>query len=67
VPDMEAGCCLGPEGNGVSLGEGVKEGLAPQDAGKLSSQCSARAVTTWATTRSTRQVGRDEEGSAQTE
>jgi hypothetical protein len=22
VPDVEAGCCLGPEGNGVSSGEG---------------------------------------------
>jgi hypothetical protein len=24
VPDMDAGCCLGPEENGVSLGEGVE-------------------------------------------
>jgi hypothetical protein len=22
VPDMEVGCCLGPEGNGVNSGEG---------------------------------------------
>jgi hypothetical protein len=22
MPDMGAGCCLGPEGNGVSLGKG---------------------------------------------
>jgi hypothetical protein len=26
VPDMDAGCCLGPEENGVSLGEGVEGG-----------------------------------------
>jgi hypothetical protein len=27
---MGAGRCLGPEGNGVSLGRGVREGLALQ-------------------------------------
>jgi hypothetical protein len=26
---MGAGCCLGPEGNGVSLGEGGERGLSP--------------------------------------
>jgi hypothetical protein len=67
VPDIEAGCCQGPEGNGVSSGKGVKGGLAPQEAGKISSQCSARAGTTWARTRRTGQDGRDEGGSVRTE
>jgi hypothetical protein len=64
---MGAGCCLGPEENWVSLGEGGREGPDPQEARKISSQCSARAETTWTRTRKDRQVGRDEEGSAQTE
>jgi hypothetical protein len=59
---MGAGCCLGPEG-----GKGAREGLAPQEAGKISSQCSARAGATWARKRKTGQVRRDEEGSARTE
>jgi hypothetical protein len=29
VPNMGAGHCLEPEGNGVSLGEGVEEGPSP--------------------------------------
>jgi hypothetical protein len=29
VPDRGAGCCLGPEGNGVSLGEGGEGGPGP--------------------------------------
>jgi hypothetical protein len=29
VSDLGAGCCLGPEGNGVSLGEGGERGLSP--------------------------------------
>ncbi len=29
VPDIEAGCCLGPEGNWVSLGEGGEGGPGP--------------------------------------
>jgi hypothetical protein len=32
---METGRCLGPEGNGVTLGRGVKAGPAPQKAGKI--------------------------------
>ncbi len=30
VPDVEAGCCLGPEGNGVSSAEGDEGGPAPR-------------------------------------
>ncbi len=59
VPDVKAGYCLGSEGNRVSLGEGVREGLAPQEAGKISSQCSTKAETRWARTRKTNQVRRD--------
>jgi hypothetical protein len=64
---MRAGCCLGPEGNGVSSEEGAREGPAPQKAGKISSQCSGNAETTWTRTRKDRQVGHDEEGSERTE
>jgi hypothetical protein len=32
---------------GSAWGKGVKEGPVPQDAGKISSQCSARAGTTY--------------------
>jgi hypothetical protein len=31
VPDMGAGRCLGPEGNGVSLGEGGEGGPGPPE------------------------------------
>ncbi len=34
VPDMGAGCCLGPEGNGVSLGEGGEGGPSPPGGGE---------------------------------
>ncbi len=68
VHDVETGCCPRSEGNGVSLGEGgVKEGPAPQEAGKISSQCPTKAGTTWARTRKTNQVGHDEGGSTRTE
>jgi hypothetical protein len=32
---MGAGRCLGPEGNGVSLGEGGRKGPAPRKQGRL--------------------------------
>ncbi len=34
VPDMEMGCCLGSEGNWVSVGEGGERGPGPPDSGK---------------------------------
>jgi hypothetical protein len=34
VPDLEAGCCLGPEGNGVSLREEGEGGPGPPGGGK---------------------------------
>ncbi len=34
VPDVEAGCCLGSEGNGVSVGEGGDGGPGPPGGGK---------------------------------
>jgi hypothetical protein len=52
---------------GSAWGKGAREGLAPKEARKISSQCSARAETTWTRTRKEGQVGRDEERSAQTE
>ncbi len=67
MPDVGAGCCLGSEENGVSLGEGNEGGPGPQEEGKISSQCSTKAGTTWARTRKTNQVGHDEVRSARTE
>jgi hypothetical protein len=64
---MGAGCCQGPEGNGVSLGEGVREGLAPKKAEKINSQRSARKEATWRRKKKEGQVGHDEEGPARTE
>jgi hypothetical protein len=66
VPDMGAGRCLGPEGNGASLGKGG-EGPAPQEARKISSQCSAREEATWRRKKKEGQVGRDEGGPERTE
>ncbi len=34
MPDIEAGCCLEPEGNGVSLGEGGEGRPVPPGGGK---------------------------------
>ncbi len=34
MPDIEAGCCLGPEGNGVSSGEGGEGGPGLPGGGK---------------------------------
>jgi hypothetical protein len=52
---------------GSALGKGVREGPAPREVEKISSQCSASAGTTWARMRRTKQVGRDEGGLARTE
>jgi hypothetical protein len=52
---------------GLAWGKGLREGSAPQEVGKISSQCPTKAGTTWVRTRKTNQVGRDEGGSAQTE
>jgi hypothetical protein len=59
VPNMGAGQCLGPEGNGVSLGEGVREGPAPQKAGKISSQHSASKQATGRRKKEAERVGCD--------
>ncbi len=57
MPNMGAGCCLGPEGNGSAWGKGAREGPAPQEAGKISSQCSMRAEATWTRARKDGQIG----------
>ncbi len=33
MPDIEAGCCLGPEGNGSAWGKGGEGGPGPQGGG----------------------------------
>jgi hypothetical protein len=67
VPNMGAGHCLGPEGNGVSLGRGLKEGPAPQNAVEISSQRSVRKEATWRWKKKEEGVGRDVEGPTPTE
>jgi hypothetical protein len=67
VPDVEAGYCLGLMEMGLTWGKGEREDPVPQEAGKISSQYSAKAGTTWVRTRKTNQVGRDGGGLAQTE
>jgi hypothetical protein len=52
---------------GSALGKGVRESPAPQKAGKISSQRSARKEATWSRKKKEGQVGRDEEGPARTE
>ncbi len=64
---MGAGHCLGPGGNGVSLGRGVREGPAPKKTGKISSQRSTRKEATWRRKKKEGGIGRDEEGPAPTE
>jgi hypothetical protein len=46
---------------GSAWRRGVKGGPAPQKAGKISSQCSARKEATWRRKRKEGGVGRDEE------
>jgi hypothetical protein len=67
VPDVEAGCCLLSEGNGVSVGEGGEGRPGPPDRGKISSRCPIKAGTIWERMRTTNQIGYDELGSARTE
>ncbi len=45
---------------GSAWGKGVTEGPAPKEVGKISSQGPTKAGTTWASTRKTKQVWRDE-------
>jgi hypothetical protein len=61
VPDRGAGHCLGPEGNGVNLGEGGEGGPGPQGSKEDKQSCSARAEATWRRKKRNERVGRDEE------
>jgi hypothetical protein len=61
VADLEAGCCLGPEGNGVSVGEGDEGGPGPPRGGKDKQSVSTRVGAIGARTMRTKQVRRDEE------
>jgi hypothetical protein len=47
VPYKGVGRCLGPEGNGVSSGEGGKGGPGPQTEDEISSLATARKEATW--------------------
>ncbi len=47
VPYKGVGCCLGPEGNGVSTGEEGEGGPGPQTRSEISSLAPARKEGTW--------------------
>jgi hypothetical protein len=67
VPNMRVGCCLGPEGNWVSSGEGGKGGPGPpsREEDKQSSHSNEGGI--MEQEEEGRQVWRDEEESACTE
>jgi hypothetical protein len=67
VPDMETGCCLGSEGNGVSLGEGNGVGPELLERGKDKQSMPSKGGTTWGRTRRNNQIRRDGGGLARTE
>jgi hypothetical protein len=66
VPDLRAGLAWDRREMGSACGRGAREGPAPQEAGKISSQCSARAGETWSRKKRNRQVGYEEEGLVRT-
>jgi hypothetical protein len=67
VPDMGAGHCLEPDGNGVSLGEGSEGGPGPPGGERDKQSVLSERRNNMDKDEEGRQVGRDEEGSAQTE
>jgi hypothetical protein len=67
VPYKGVGCCLGPEGNGVSPGEGGKGGPDPLTRSKISSLDPARKEATWSRRKKERKARRDNEVPACTE
>jgi hypothetical protein len=58
---------LGPEGNGVSPGEGGEGGSGPQTRSEISSQTPARKEATWSRRKKGRRARHDEEDPACTE
>ncbi len=64
MPDTGVGRCLGPEGNGVSSGEGGEGGPGPQTRSEISSQLPARKEATWSRRKKERRVRHDEEDPA---
>jgi hypothetical protein len=66
-PTWERGVAWNLREMGSAWGRGLREGPAPQKAGKISSQCLARNEATWRRKKKEGQVVRDEEGPAQTE
>ncbi len=67
VPYKGVGCCLGPEGNGVSRGEEGEVGPGPPDTREISSLAPARKEVTWSRRKKERGPRHDEEDPACTE
>jgi hypothetical protein len=67
VPNMRVGHCLGPEGNGVSSGEGGEGGPCPPSRKEDSSLLPTRKEATWNGEKKEGQVGCYEEEPACTQ
>ncbi len=67
MPDTRVGHWVGPEGNGVSTGEGGEGGPGPPSKEGISSQLPARKEATWSRKKEEGRVRRDEEEPAGTE
>jgi hypothetical protein len=67
-PTLERGVAWGLREMGSAWGRGVREGLAPQNAGEISSQRSARKeATSWRRKKKEEGIGHDQEGPVPTE
>jgi hypothetical protein len=66
-PTWEQGVAWDLREMGSAWGRGVREGPAPQEARKISSQCSAREEATWRRKKKEGRVEHDEEEPVRTE
>ncbi len=66
-PYKGVGRCLGPEGNGVSPGEGGEGGRAHQTGSEISHLAPARKEATWSRRKKERRARSDEKDPACTE
>jgi hypothetical protein len=67
VPYGGVGCCLGPEGNRFSSGEGGEGGPGPETRSEISNQTTARKEATWSRRKQARRARRDKRDPACTE
>ncbi len=61
MPNVRVGCCLGPEGNGVSSGEEGEGGPDPPSKDGEKQSTPNKEGATWSRKKKNGRVGRDEE------